>query len=104
MTAFANKCSQEDCVDNEREIQGAATEAVDSSKKSGGRKRKRARELARILRDELPQAFARRGDLDAVSEDYGVAKTEVLAEAVLFLLRRPMGKSPTPIHVMRRTA
>lgn len=86
-------------------VQGATAEAADSTRKSGGRKKKRAREIARILREELPQAFARRGDLEAVSEDYGVAKIEVLAEAVLALLRRPMGTSPTPMRAaLRRVA
>lgn len=85
-------------------VQGASAQAVDSPKKSGGRKRKRAREIARILRAELPQALAESGDLERVAEDYGVAKIEVLTEAVLSLMRRPMGSAPARMHVLRRTA
>lgn len=85
--------------------QGAKPQAADPTKKKGGRKRARAREVAAFIRAELPQAFARRGDLEAVSEDYGVAKIEVLAETLLWLMRRPMGSAPAPAaHGLRRIA
>lgn len=85
-------------------VQGGTAEAADSTRKKGGRKRARAREVAAFIRREIPQAFARIGDLERVSEEYGVAKTEVLAEAVLFLLRRPMGTAPAVAHGLRRVS
>lgn len=81
------------------------TQSSESAKKSGGRKRKRAREVAEFIRRELPGAFARYGDLEAVSENFGVSKVEVLAEVALYLLRRPpqpeRGAS-MPVLVRRR--
>lgn len=84
--------------------QGASAQVADPLKKKGGRKRARACEVAAFIRREIPQAFARTGDLERVSAEYGVAKTEVLAEVLLSLLRRPMGTAPAPAHRLTRVA
>lgn len=86
------------------EAQAIVPQARENTRKKGGRKRARAREIAQFLRAELPQALAESGDLERVAEDYGVAKIEVLTEAVLSLMRRPMGSAPARMHVLRRTA
>lgn len=81
------------------------TQVSEFKKKKGGRKRKRAREVADFIRRELPAAFARHGDLEIVSENYGVSKVEVLAEVALYLLRRPPQPergNAMPVLVRRR--
>ncbi len=68
--------------------------------KSGGRKRKRAREVAPGLRAEIVNALrVTGGDVERVSEDYGVAKVEVLALAVAHVL-----KHVPPAVELRRAA
>ena len=67
----------------------APSQPVEIAKRKGGRKRKRAREVAEFIRRELPGAFARYGDLEVVSENFGISKIEVLSEVALYLMRRP---------------
>lgn len=60
----------------------------------GGRKRRRAREIPIGVRRMIPGALAACGDIERVSEDYGVAKVEALAECVVHLLRKGPGTAP----------
>lgn len=85
-------------------VQGGALQLVAAKSQTGGRKRRRAREVADFIRREIPEAFMRSGDLERVAEDYGVAKIEVLAETLLWMRKGPQpARRAFPI-VARRIA
>lgn len=68
----------------------------------GGRKRKRASEIAPGVRRMIPDALRISGDLERVAEEYGIAKVECLAVAVVDLLRKGPGRAPNAVQLDRR--
>lgn len=82
------------------------TQTADSTARKGGRKRKRAKQIALGVRRMIPGAFiAFDGDVEKVAAHYGVQKIDVVSETLLSLLRGPNRETRAGLPlVMRRTA
>lgn len=69
-------------------VQRASGQAVQPSRKSGGRKRARLFQLAPKVREMIPGELRISRNLEFVAEKFGTSKIETLLAPILYLLDR----------------